>query len=369
MASEPYISVIMPVYNEGEYLAEALQSFLGQSIAERCELICVDDGSTDDSVGMLNQAAKDHPHHITVIHQNNRGSGPARNAAMAQAHGQFIGFLDADDLYPSNTALATLYSAARTHQASVVGGSLEMLENGIIYDDFSGRYGFTGHTFANDEVLVYREFQFDYGYQRFIYRRRFLEEHGLTFPHLTRFQDPPFFVLTMLAAKRFYALTQATYRYRSGAKNISWDRRKALDLLEGAGIVAATAIDNGLYDLLRLTISRLEVDFAAALRDVIVDQQEMEVLRRYLALYEELRQRSGSEQIVQIIPDTPAILVGLSEACRYPARYKELETKFAACSEELAQKQIELDNIYQSASFKLARVLMTPFRVLRYWGS
>lgn len=91
------VSVIMPVYNSGEYLKTAVESILNQSLKE-IELILVDDGSTDGSSERCDEyAAKDK--RVVVIHQKNGGICNARNAALKIARGEYIGFSDHDDEY------------------------------------------------------------------------------------------------------------------------------------------------------------------------------------------------------------------------------------------------------------------------------
>lgn len=91
------VSVIMPVYNTGKYLATAVKSILAQSLTE-FELILVDDGSTDGSSERCDEyAAMDN--RVVVIHQKNGGICNARNAALKIAHGEYIAFSDHDDEY------------------------------------------------------------------------------------------------------------------------------------------------------------------------------------------------------------------------------------------------------------------------------
>ena len=95
MANKIKVSVIMPVYNSGQYLKTAIDSILSQSLRE-IELILVDDGSTDGSSERCDEyAAADS--RVVVIHQKNGGICNARNAALKVARGEYIGFSDHDD--------------------------------------------------------------------------------------------------------------------------------------------------------------------------------------------------------------------------------------------------------------------------------
>ena len=89
------VSVIMPVYNGSEYLAEAIDCVLNQT-HDDLELICVDDGSTDNSLGILRDyEQKDE--RVVVFSQQNQGGGAARNFALNHISGKYLYFMDADD--------------------------------------------------------------------------------------------------------------------------------------------------------------------------------------------------------------------------------------------------------------------------------
>lgn len=101
----PKVSVITPVYNGEAYIAAAIESLLSQSFAD-WELIVVDDGSSDSTPRILQYFTDDR---IKVIRQKNSGEASARNTGLDNARGEYIAFLDADDLYLPN-ALTDLSS-------------------------------------------------------------------------------------------------------------------------------------------------------------------------------------------------------------------------------------------------------------------
>ena len=106
----PKISVIVPVYNVQNYLRQCLDSIIGQSFSN-FEMICINDGSTDDSPQILEQyAALDS--RIRIISQPNRGLSAARNAGLAQATAEYIFFIDSDDYIEPDT-LEKLFDTAR----------------------------------------------------------------------------------------------------------------------------------------------------------------------------------------------------------------------------------------------------------------
>ena len=90
------ISVIIPVYNCEEYLDESVNGILNQTFND-IEVICVDDGSTDNSLEKLKGFAKNDDR-VQVYHQENQGGGAARNFALTKAMGKYVYFMDADDI-------------------------------------------------------------------------------------------------------------------------------------------------------------------------------------------------------------------------------------------------------------------------------
>ena len=91
----PKVSVVLPVYNVGKYLRQCMDSIVGQTL-EEIEIICVDDGSSDDSPQILQEYARKDPR-VRVICQQNQGAGAARNHGLSVAQGEYLSFLDSDD--------------------------------------------------------------------------------------------------------------------------------------------------------------------------------------------------------------------------------------------------------------------------------
>jgi len=120
----PKVSVILPVYNSAEYLPGCLDCLQNQTLQE-LEIICINDGSTDDSFSVLQERAKNDSR-IVILNQDNQGAGPARNAGIRAAKGEYIAFLDSDDYYPDADTLQVMYSTAKEHNAEICGGSFSI---------------------------------------------------------------------------------------------------------------------------------------------------------------------------------------------------------------------------------------------------
>jgi len=113
----PLISVIVPVYNVGEYLIPCLNSLMAQSY-QNLEILLIDDGSTDGSGKCCDEyATKDN--RFKVIHKNNGGVSSARNLGLDMAQGEYIAFVDADD-YVATDCLQTLYQDITEQTADMV---------------------------------------------------------------------------------------------------------------------------------------------------------------------------------------------------------------------------------------------------------
>lgn len=109
MNNQVKVSVVIPVYNVEKYLAECLDSILEQSLKE-IEVIVVNDGSTDGSLAII-EKYKNENRNMLVINQENQGVACARNAGLEKVSGQFLYFMDSDDIL-EKTALEELYQRA-----------------------------------------------------------------------------------------------------------------------------------------------------------------------------------------------------------------------------------------------------------------
>jgi glycosyltransferase involved in cell wall biosynthesis/FtsZ-binding cell division protein ZapB len=118
-AIQPILSIVVAVYNVEPYLTECLESILLQShpLEGDIEIVCVDDGSTDGSAEILSNYAASNPHLITVIHQKNAGLSAARNTGMRNSHGEYIFFLDGDDLLNGVDTLSLVLAVFDEHPA------------------------------------------------------------------------------------------------------------------------------------------------------------------------------------------------------------------------------------------------------------
>lgn len=246
------VSVIMPVYNSEKCLSGSINSFLSQTLKD-IELICVDDGSTDESLSILEEYSKK-DNRIVVLHQENSGAGKARNLAIENSKGEYVAFLDSDDSFYDENTLNMLYEMAKKNDAMVAGGSLAILDNGEIK---KGVVGGTDYTFYKESVIYYRNLQQAFYYQRFIFSKEMLLTNDVWFPDYKRFQDAVFFVEAMSKTNKIAITSKITYLYRKEDKFSYFSDEKVNDILKGHIDILNISKENNYQDLFLWCLRRL----------------------------------------------------------------------------------------------------------------
>ena len=205
------ISIIMPVYNASRFLEMSCGSVAKQTLKD-VELICVDDESTDDSLELLNKL-KEKYGFIKIFTQKNQGSGKARNHGMSKAEGEYIAFLDADDIFIDEDALEKMYFYGSKNNADIVCGNLKRIrQNGEIepnYDFKNTKFAY----FNKKDVVLPVEYGIPFAFYRNIFKREFLEKHDIVFPDLIRGQDPIFLAKALVNTDELYVLSADLYGY------------------------------------------------------------------------------------------------------------------------------------------------------------
>lgn len=113
----PKVSVIIPVYNTEPYLYECLNSIINQTLKD-IEIICVNDGSTDSSLNILEKYAE-YDSRIVIFSQENKGQSVARNVGLSAASGEYVYFMDSDDVLSLN-AMETLFNHATKDKTDII---------------------------------------------------------------------------------------------------------------------------------------------------------------------------------------------------------------------------------------------------------
>ncbi|MFG2127296.1 glycosyltransferase family 2 protein [Streptomyces sp. NPDC048751] len=231
------VSVIVPVYNPGPYLEDCVASLLRQSMPpDAYEVIFVDDGSTDGTPARLDALTAEDPR-VRVVHQENSGwSGKPRNVGIAAARGEYVMFVDHDDLL-GDEALERMYDYGVANGADVVVGKMAGKGRGVPVELF--RTNRPRATVANAPLI-------DSLTPHKMVRRAFLDGIGLRFPEgRRRLEDHVFVAEAYLRAENVSVLSDYVCYYhvkRDDESNAGFRRfepagyfknlREALDVVE-----------------------------------------------------------------------------------------------------------------------------------------
>lgn len=270
---EPAISVIIPIYNMEKYLKECLNSVVNQTL-KNIEIICVNDGSVDGSQGIIEQYSANDSRFKYFYHENH-GVSYTRNIGIQNATGEYLYFLDPDDMVPDKNVFMDLYNAAKENHVNVCGGSFSELWPDRIVDQWENQ--FVKYGFKSDGIVEYKDYQYDFGWTRFIYNRNFLKEKNLNIPNLTYFEDPIFFVRAMHEAKQFYSLKRHTYLYRLGHKEFNMSYKQVVDFIAGINMNLCFAKEHGYEELYALEMYRLQHDYGKHILKYLTDQTSTEL--------------------------------------------------------------------------------------------
>ena len=207
------ISIIMPVFNDGDFIKESLDSVFNQTLDD-LELICVNDGSTDNSLEILNDYVKIYDDKIKIFNQENQGSGIARNNGLKYATGEYIAFLDSDDIFIDSDALERMYDAAVKYDADMVSANLKVidLDGNLIVNRNLER-------FHEEKIIPPKEYGIPYSFYKNIFKKSFLDDNSFEFPDLLRGQDPVFFAEILVSLKEFPVVPVDLYALRSAGNN------------------------------------------------------------------------------------------------------------------------------------------------------
>ncbi|MBQ7927381.1 MAG: glycosyltransferase family 2 protein, partial [Methanobrevibacter sp.] len=232
------VSIIMPVYNAGELIKEAIDSAVTQTLKD-IEIVCVDDGSSDNSVEILEELSKKHDC-IRIFTQENEGSGSARNHGLDEATGEYIAFLDADDAFVDANALEVLYDIGCKNNADLVCGNLKRLsvKTGRVISNPNYKAG-NYHYFDEIKTITPQEYGVPWAFYKNIFKRTFLNEHEIRFKDLRRGQDPVFLSEVLANVDIIYGgpVDLYAYRFESGQpyKKIDTPEKKLHYLLHFKG--------------------------------------------------------------------------------------------------------------------------------------
>ena len=234
----------MPVFNDEQYLEESINTVVNQTLKD-IELICINDGSTDDSLNILYNLKKKYDF-IKIYSQYNQGSGKARNNGIEKAKGEYIAFLDSDDRFIENNSLEKMYECGIKYNADMVSANLKgiTIKNELVNNNDGVE------RFSEENIIQGKEYGIPYAFYKNIFKTSFLNKFNLRFPDLKRGQDPVFLSEIITKVEKIPVLPIDLYGFRyaatGGLSKINtfekkWDYikhfRETFNILKNAGFI------------------------------------------------------------------------------------------------------------------------------------
>lgn len=219
----PSLSVIVPIYNVRAYLQECLDSLVNQSLND-LEVIMVDDGSTDGSGDIAKKYAALHDG-FAYHRKKNGGLGQARNYGVKYAHGEYIAFLDSDDVVPKS-AYRDMYVLGKEYDCDLVTGGVERFNSSGTSASGLHKKALLGAPRLTHITKTPSLF-YDTTSTNKLFRRSFWIEKGFTFPEGVLYEDIPVAIPAHYKANKVAVLDATVYlwRTREGASSSITQRR------------------------------------------------------------------------------------------------------------------------------------------------
>lgn len=209
------ISVVIPVYNTQNYLNECIDSVLNQSFKD-FEIICINDGSTDNSLSILSDYEVS-DERIKVISQQNRGLGASRNEGLKLAQGEYVLFLDSDD-YLTPDALEKLYNQAYANDLDLILFKIANFNYKTLKESHSDYFDMKFlKEIVNEDIfnwMIVKDCIFDISVTATskLFKRSLIS--NIEFPEDLLFEDNLFFTKVIFNVKHVYFLDEYLYYRR-----------------------------------------------------------------------------------------------------------------------------------------------------------
>ena len=228
------LSVIIPLYNSAKWLPKCIESVLNQDISDDdLEIICINDGSPDDSEKIAKHYQKAHPDSIIVLSQENQGPSGARNNGMKNATGKYICFVDPDDFVEPNVFGGLLEQMER-QQLDMLRFNYKIVDEDyhpVAKRDFELVFDYSPCVMSGAEFLANR-LDIACNIWRYFYRRELIVSNQIWFFTGDYFDDTPWLPLVLIKAEQIGVCDTLAYDYQERsdslvkAKDLSAIKRK-----------------------------------------------------------------------------------------------------------------------------------------------
>ncbi len=220
MNNHPILSIIIPLYNCEKYIKQCLDTIFRQEMNEsEFEVIVIDDGSKDSGYSLASEYAKRYQN-IIVIKQENQGVACARNNALEKATGDYITFVDADDMLVFGS-LGKLIKIAVDNKADIVKAAHKEVPEDAVCEDFSSSHDNSSIQVMTGEEAIVNVTRMKEGYcWGYLISRKLITDNRLLFPPKVAFmEDWAFITQTILKSRTFVNADVLLYLYRRNSSS------------------------------------------------------------------------------------------------------------------------------------------------------
>lgn len=248
----PDVSVILPIFNGGKYLEATMESIMSQTYAN-IEIICVNDGSSDGSLAKL-QAFYEKDKRIRLFSQPNQGAGKARNTGLAMARGEYVFFLDADDIYKPDMFENMIgkmrktgadFCVCRSASRDEATGSILSMDYSLLKPLLPRQETFKACDIKDNIFMAFAGWSWDK-----VYKKSFIDRHRLKFQEIKSSNDMFFVFAALVLADKITICDNELVIHRDNVKGSIAERRYERPLVFISALAALQQLlrEQGLYE-------------------------------------------------------------------------------------------------------------------------
>lgn len=369
------ISVLIPVYNAKDFLYDSIPSLLNQTFTD-IELICVNDGSKDNSLEILNKFSKE-DNRVKVIDKENGGCGSARNMALSEANGEYVYFFDPDDKLEENALELAYESAVNNDSDLVIFKANSFDKNGMINKTIFFNYtDIKKEDYGNVPSEIIKPYALKRGYAPWskLYKKEFLDAYDdFKFDLGLAFDDVPFHVKSILRSKNVSYINKVLYHYRvdnansvNSTSSNGYDIFKIMDIVEDI-LKQENYFDDLKKDFYKFKVSHILIYIISTGSEEYFKMTKDEFSRingDYLGKNTFIRRRFElvleSETLEEFKPKYEILLLD-NEVKKYEKKIKKLQKDNSKLKKENKKLKKENNDILNSRSWKITK----PLRKIR----
>lgn len=375
----PKASIVIPCYNAARYVASSVASAQKQTVRD-IQIVCVNDGSQDNTLDVLLQLAAEDSR-IEIIDQPNAGEGPARDAGLCAATGDWLYFLDADDLMEP-TLLQEAIAKAEADCSDIVVFRTLMLneqtgEETLCSWSFKREWMPRDHFCPQEHpARIFNSFQ-NWVHNK-LFRGDFVRLHKLRFQHVHRTADLLFTCRALAEADRVSLLDRPLHHYRvnNPQSAMATSDSYPLDFFEGFLALRGVLEENGTWDLFHDSFVNWAID------GIVTNMRLVRSYEGFATIAKRLREDGGLRQLdivgfereksdnvmfydlVQTLSTCPVEETVFHFMACYRNRLGEVENELSHSRMKLAAKKSLLRNVEASTSYRIGHTIATLPRLV-----